>query len=184
MHEHQTDPRPIDSSKSERRRAYRRIRVARARALKRGALVAVAMLIIASAFWLWRWHPSAPLSALGTLAVYKSPTCSCCARWVARAREHGFAANVHDTADVAALKRASGVPATLQSCHTTIIGDYVFEGHVPLDLVEQVLRDRPAIAGLAVAGMPQGAPGMELGAEHFDVTAFTRSGDTSLYARR
>lgn len=175
---------PRATSKSERRRAHRTERVTGARRLRRVALAAVATVIVVSAVGLWRWHPMAPLSALGTLAVHKSPSCSCCTRWVERAREHGFAASVHNETNVVELKRATSVPESLYSCHTTVVGDYVFEGHVPLDLVERVLRERPAIAGLAVAGMPQGAPGMEVGAEHYDVTAFTRSGETSLYARR
>jgi hypothetical protein len=40
--------------------------------------------------------------------------------------------------------------------HTALIDGYVFEGHVPLDLVQKVLKERPKIAGLAVPGMPLG----------------------------
>jgi hypothetical protein len=178
------DSSPAATSKSQRRRAHRAERVARSRTLRGVALAGVTALVAASALGLWRWHPMAPLSTFGILAVHKSPSCSCCARWMERAQRHGFATSVHNENNLAELKRATSVPESLYSCHTTVVGDYVFEGHVPLDLVERVLRERPAIAGLAVAGMPQGAPGMEVGAEHYDVTAFTRSGETSLYARR
>ena len=60
----------------------------------------------------------------------------------------------------------------------------MFEGHVPPDLVQQVLRDRPAFAGLAVPGMPQGAPGMETRSERYEVISFTRAGETAVYAVR
>jgi len=175
---------PEASSKSTRRRLRRQRLIWRRRTLGRVTGTALGVIVALTAFGIWRWHPRAPLEALGTLAVHKSPTCECCARWVSRAREHGFGVTVHQDTQVAEVKRATSVPAALVSCHTTVVGGYVFEGHVPPDLVERVLRERPAIAGLAVAGMPQGAPGMEVGAEHYDVVAFTRTGEMSVYAQR
>jgi hypothetical protein len=44
-----------------------------------------------------------------------------------------------------------------------VIEGYVIEGHVPADLVDRLLRERPSVAGLAVPGMPVGSPGMEVG---------------------
>ena len=41
----------------------------------------------------------------------------------------------------------------------------MIEGHVPADLIDRLLRERPKVAGLAVAGMPTaGSPGMETSA--------------------
>ena len=68
-----------------------------------------------------------------------------------------------------------------------MIGDYVAEGHVPADLIQQLLRERPAVLGLAVAGMPVGAPGMEApgrAAERYEVLTFDRTGRTTVFARR
>ncbi len=53
------------------------------------------------------------------------------------------------------------MPPGLQSCHTARVGDYIIEGHVPADLVERLLDEKPDIKGLAVPGMPMGSPGME-----------------------
>ncbi|MBA2246247.1 MAG: DUF411 domain-containing protein, partial [Gemmatimonadetes bacterium] len=49
----------------------------------------------------------------------------------------------------------------------------------------KLLRERPAVAGIAVPGMPIGSPGMEQGGkkEPFSVIAFTREGTTSVFAR-
>lgn len=102
-------------------------------------------------------------------------------------RASGFEVREENVGDLAPVKRRLQVPAALQSCHTAVIGDYVVEGHVPADLIQRLLRERPAILGLAVPGMPVGAPGMETPgrpAERYDVLTFDRSGRTTVFARR
>jgi hypothetical protein len=121
-----------------------------------------------------------------TMTVYKSPSCGCCHEWVKHVEKNGFAVKVVDMTDVTPAKRTAGVPEKLESCHTALVGPYVIEGHVPADLIQKMLREKPAILGLAVAGMVVGSPGMEQGSmkQAYDVTAFTRDGRTSVYARR
>ncbi len=130
------------------------------------------------------WRARAATRDLSTVTVYKSPTCACCEKWIRHMRESGFTVAEQNETDMSAVKRERGVPNGLISCHTSVIDGYVFEGHVPADLVQQVLRERPAFAGLAVPGMPQSAPGMDLGRERYEVFSFTRSGDTATYAVR
>lgn len=121
------------------------------------------------------------------VTVYKSPTCGCCRKWVEHLQQDkALAVTTRDVEDMNAIKAQLGVPGALASCHTAVAGRYVFEGHVPRDLVAKVLRQQPKIAGLAVPGMPVGSPGMEMGArkDAYDVLAFTRQGKTSVYAKR
>ncbi|QRM45147.1 DUF411 domain-containing protein [Rhizobium sp. BG4] len=92
--------------------------------------------------------------------VYKDPTCGCCGAWAAAMADADFNVIVHDVDDLASVKTKYGIPAGLQGCHTAVVGDYVFEGHVPLEAVEKVLSEKPSIAGLAVPGMPAGSLGM------------------------
>ena len=102
-------------------------------------------------------------------------------------REKGFRVEPRDVSDLGPVKRKHGVPAALESCHTAVIDGFVIEGHVPADVIDQLLRERPKIAGLAVAGMPVGAPGMEMPGqkpERFDVIAFDRAGRTRVFTRR
>jgi hypothetical protein len=61
------------------------------------------------------------------------------------------------------FKRKQGVPERLYACHTALIDGYLIEGHVPADLIYKLLKDKPAVLGLAVPGMPVGSPGMEGG---------------------
>lgn len=92
---------------------------------------------------------------------------------------------VRDTSDLAPVMARYGITPALEACHTASVGGYVVEGHVPADLIRRMLRERPAIAGLAVPGMPPSSPGMDVpNAGHYDVLAFTRDGRTSVYARR
>ena len=79
------------------------------------------------------------------------------------------------------------MPDALQSCHTALVGGYVVEGHVPADLIDRLLRERPSVVGLAVPGMPAGAPGMESPggrAERYQVFTFDGRGRTSVFANR
>jgi hypothetical protein len=118
------------------------------------------------------------------VTVYRSPSCSCCGKWMDRMRERGFAVTERQMDDVTPMKRERHVPEELYSCHTAISGDFVFEGHVPPDLVERVLREKPKFLGLAVPGMPLSAPGMETGPGKYDVISFTRRGSTKIFATR
>jgi hypothetical protein len=125
-------------------------------------------------------------NAQGTLAtVYKSPSCGCCAKWVEHMQQAGFQVEVHDMDDVQPVKDQHGVTASLASCHTALIGGYVVEGHVPAEVIQRMLREKPQIAGIAAPGMPRGSPGMEGPVkDRYDVVAFTRDGKTSVYETR
>ena len=77
------------------------------------------------------------------------------------------------------------VPEKLRSCHTALIDGYVIEGHVPADVIDRLLKERPPVLGLAVPGMPVGSPGMEGGKpEPYSVMTFDKDGKTTLYAKR
>ena len=121
------------------------------------------------------------------MSVYKSPACGCCAIWVDYMRKNGFDAKVQDVDNIGAVKLKLGVREEFSSCHTTEVGGYIVEGHVPVEVVQRMLKERPKIAGIAVAGMPAGSPGMEVPGgrkEPYNVLAFTSDGKTTVYERR
>ncbi len=125
---------------------------------------------------------------LPAVTVYKSPTCTCCSRWVTHLKQNGFEIENVVEGNVAAAKDSLGVPPELRSCHTAVVAGEVIEGHVPAEVIKQYLRhDAERAAGLAVPGMPVGSPGMEVPgrpAESYEVIAFTADGRASVYARR
>ena len=119
------------------------------------------------------------------MKVYKSPTCGCCQKWVEHVKAAGFAPEVEDMPSVTPVKDKSNVPAPLRSCHTALVGGYVVEGHVPVETVQRLLREKPKVAGIAVPGMPVGSPGMEMGdrKDPYEVVAFTADGKTTVYEK-
>ena len=134
----------------------------------------------------WRWKMPRTIDPNATpILVYASPSCSCCHAWTGHLERSGFAVTKEPVSDVTPFKRKYGVPEQLWSCHTAVVDGYTVEGHVPADLIRKMLTERPTIAGLAVAGMPNGAPGMEGPTkDRYEVTSFTRSGETEVYAMR
>jgi hypothetical protein len=117
------------------------------------------------------------------IEVFKSPTCGCCENWVSHVRASGFAPAATNLDDMTTVKTRYHVPAALQSCHTAVVAGYVIEGHVPAGDIKRLLKERPAIAGLAVPGMPTGSPGMEgPNARPYDVVAFDKQGKTRVFA--
>ena len=125
-------------------------------------------------------------SPAGAFVVYKSPSCGCCSAWIDHVREHGHDVEPVDVVAYDALtahKEEAGVPSDLESCHTALVDGYTIEGHVPADVIDRLLRERPDIRGLAVPGMPIGSPGMEgPGAAPYEVIAFEDDGSRYVYA--
>lgn len=124
---------------------------------------------------------AAPSAApqLASMTVYRDPSCGCCEAWAEIARKAGYQVKLIDHPDMPAIKRQHGVPDELLSCHTTVVGGYAVEGHVPLEDVNRLVAERPQLKGIAVAGMPLGSPGMEVPdgtREPFQVMAFDAAG--------
>lgn len=94
-----------------------------------------------------------------TVTLYKSPTCGCCEKYVEYLRQNGFSVTAHDSGDMNGIKKRYGV-SRIASCHTALINGYVVEGHVPVAAINKLLKEKPAIAGISVPGMPMNSPGM------------------------
>jgi hypothetical protein len=120
-----------------------------------------------------------------SIAVYKDPGCGCCAKWVEHLRQHGFEATATDHADMDSLKDKHQIPQQARSCHTGIVDGYVVEGHVPAADIQRLLKERPAVVGIATPGMPVGSPGMEvegMPADRYNVVSFDKTGTTRVFA--
>ena len=127
-------------------------------------------------------HATEPVPS-DLVTVYKNPQCGCCGQWVSHLRAQGFEVVVHDVADTTKQRAQLGVPAALGSCHTATVNGYVIEGHVPAADIRQLLRQKPAVVGIAVPGMPAGSPGMESSTPvAYQTQAFTKDGKTSIFA--
>lgn len=92
--------------------------------------------------------------------LYKNPECSCCESYAQYLDRNGFKVDVTATNDLAEISRKAGIPEDLQGCHTSFIGGYVVDGHVPVKTIRKLLDEKPAIIGITLPGMPPGSPGM------------------------
>ena len=92
--------------------------------------------------------------------VFKTPSCGCCYGYVLFLEKEKFNVKQTDMRSLHSIKQKYNIPLEMQSCHTTIVGRYFIEGHVPLEAVNKLLKEQPDIDGIALPGMPIGTPGM------------------------
>jgi hypothetical protein len=124
---------------------------------------------------------AAPVAA----KVYLSPTCGCCGKWADHMKAAGFAVTREVIAELDSVPARKRVPEQLRSCHTAVIENYLVEGHIPADVVRQLLKERPKIVGIAAPGMPLGSPGMESpNPQPYVIVAFRADGTGYEFARR
>lgn len=111
------------------------------------------------------------------IEVHRSPTCSCCGKWVEHLKQSNFNVKEFVSDDVQAIKDQYGITKELASCHTALVNGYVIEGHVPADDIKTLLKNKPKVVGITVPGMPSGTPGMEMGGkkEAYQVISFDKN---------
>jgi hypothetical protein len=119
------------------------------------------------------------------VTVYRSKTCGCCGKWVEHLKAAGFDVTAHVVDSIENAPGRDRVPVELRSCHIAKIKNYLIEGHVPADVIKDLLRKKPDLQGLAVPGMPAGSPGMESPYPvPYDIVGWDRSGRMSTFAKR
>ncbi|MCF8157099.1 MAG: DUF411 domain-containing protein [Rhodoferax sp.] len=101
--------------------------------------------------------------ALPSVVLYAPSPCLACIDWADHLRQHGFTVTIEEKlqADMPKIKRWLNVPSSLESVHTAKVGRYFVEGHVPAQDILLLLQEKPHARGLAVPGLPGGAPGRE-----------------------
>ena len=82
--------------------------------------------------------------------VFKTPSCGCCYGYVLFLEEEKFKVKQTDMRSLHTIKQKYNIPVEMQSCHTTIMGKYFIEGHVPFEAVEKLLKEQPDIDGLSL----------------------------------
>jgi hypothetical protein len=127
---------------------------------------------------------AASAQPLPKVDIYKSPTCDCCAKWIAHMQKSGFKVDIHEVANTQASRKKLGMPDKFGSCHTSKIGEYVVEGHVPAADIKQLLKEKPKALGLAVPSMPPGSPGMDIpNSPPYETLLVQTDGSNRVYAK-
>lgn len=125
------------------------------------------------------------ISLAEVLNIYKSPSCGCCGKWAEHMEKSGYKIKDNLTNEIVAVKKKLNVPLKLGSCHTAQVQGYIIEGHVPVQDVQELLKQKPkGVIGIAVPGMPLGSPGMEQGGivQDYDVVAFREDGSKYIFS--
>ena len=120
---------------------------------------------------------------------YRSVSCSCCKKWVNHLRDNGLEVVDNIVENISEIKQKYNVPNNLRSCHSAKIGNYTIEGHVPIESINKLFKEKPSISGIAVPGMPLGSPGMETHSheshshnyETYKVFSFSNNGNTKIF---
>jgi len=124
-------------------------------------------------------HAAAPM-----VELFKNPYCGCCTKWAEHMRAAGFAIRITEVADTASVRQQSRIPDKAASCHTSKVGGYVLEGHVPPADVQRLLREKPKALGLVVPGMPAASPGMDMAdGGPYEVLLLKADGTTTVFSR-
>ena len=120
---------------------------------------------------------------------YKSESCGCCKKWINYLKDNGLEVVDNIVEDFSAIKNQYQIPNNLRSCHSAQIANYTIEGHVPIESINKLFREKPNINGIAVPGMPLGSPGMEMHShkshshdyENYKVVSFSKTGKTKIF---
>ena len=120
---------------------------------------------------------------------YRSASCGCCKKWINHLRDNGLEVVDNIVEDVSFIKNQYQIPNNLRSCHSAQIANYMIEGHVPIESINKLFREKPNINGIAVSGMPIGSPGMEMHSheshshvyENYKVVSFSKTGKTKIF---
>jgi len=133
----------------------------RPKKIKRIALWALPVFFIVGGIYLWLNRlPENPSPEQPKITVFYSPTCACCADYMPYLKRNGFSVEAVKTQDMLSIKEQYQIPQKMESCHTSAVGDYFVEGHMPAEIIKKLLAEKPDILGIALPGMPQGSPGM------------------------
>ncbi len=93
--------------------------------------------------------------------IHMPSPCLACIDWGSYLADNGFKVRYVENRDMAAVKKRLKVPKEVESVHTAVVGAYFVEGHAYAEDIHELLRDKPKARGIAVPGLPIGAPGRE-----------------------
>jgi len=148
-----------------------------------------------------------PAKTWPTIEVFMPAVCLACIDWAEHLRQNGLTVKVTQVPenDMAAVKRRLKVPKDLEAVPSGAVAGYFIEGHVHADQIKELLTEKPKALGLAVPGLPLGAPGREFSSptcetactmldkdstatprvrrEFYETLLVKKDGKTSIYAR-
>ena len=77
------------------------------------------------------------------MQIFKPVSSTCPQSWLDEMQQNVEDVKVVSLIDMKGLKHQAGVPKEIQSCNTSIIDDYIFEGNVPASAIKDFFKDIP-----------------------------------------
>ena len=74
--------------------------------------------------------------------------------------DDGWEVEVRNVGDIETIMNEYQIPDDKRSCHLSLVEGYYVVGHVPFEIIDQLLEEKPDIDGISLPGMPAGSPGM------------------------
>ncbi|MDP2740219.1 MAG: DUF411 domain-containing protein [Pseudorhodobacter sp.] len=101
-----------------------------------------------------------PALAAEPVTIWRDPGCGCCDAYAEYLRVEGFDVTVIDDRNFDKTSISAGVPEKGLGCHLAKMGNYFVSGLVPVEILNRLMAEQPAITGITLPGMPMNAPGM------------------------
>ncbi|MEM1969098.1 MAG: DUF411 domain-containing protein [Acidilobaceae archaeon] len=94
------------------------------------------------------------------ITLYMGSQCGCCEEYVKHLHGLGARVEVRTVNDLRIIMREFRVPDSLQSCHLSIVENYIVVGHMLAEVIKKLINEKPSLRGISLPGMPHGSPGM------------------------
>ena len=116
------------------------------------------------------------------ITIWHDPNCGCCSAYAAYLEGENFHVTKVADPDFAARSLKVGLTEDTMGCHLAQIDGYYVSGHVPSEIIQRLLKERPDVDGITLPGMPDNSPGMaEVKTGTLKVLAFN-DGKTRVYS--
>lgn len=96
------------------------------------------------------------------MQIFQPPTSTCPQSWLDEMRNLANDVDIVTMMNVKNIKNDVGIPKEIQSCNTSFLNDYVFEGNVPSQAIKDFFKS-----------VPKGAIGLSLPSYENDKTPKT-----------
>ena len=138
-------------------------------------ILGILLVVIAGAYLIKQKNPGVPIT------IYKTQSCGCCEGFISELTKNGFNVKLDVGDKIINIKEKYNIPEEMQSCHTSFVGGYFIEGHVPIEAINKLIEESPEIDGIALPGMPSGSLGMPgIKEEKFKIYSIT-NGNASVF---
>ena len=117
-------------------------------------------LVVLVGFYIFGGVKNTGTATVLSIDIYKTPSCGCCEVYSKYMSNKGISVKEINLDYLEEIKSKYSIPHEMMACHTSVVGGYAVEGHIPLDVIEKLLAEKPNIKGIAFPGLPSGTPGM------------------------